>query len=110
MHFYKPAHPDLHQFYCGIDLHARTLYLCILAAALECGALPPLMFLCFVFEDRQTKKNKSGGRSPTCRCSLAGRRPAPPTPRNLDPLSQPGDASDAQHPLFGAGLLTPPIS
>ena len=30
MRFYKPATPDAHQFYCGIDLHARTLYLCIL--------------------------------------------------------------------------------
>src|SRR6266496_5567190 len=37
------------------------------------------------------------GRPPTCRCCLAGRRPAPPTPRNPDPLAQPGDAPDAQH-------------
>jgi transposase len=29
MRFYKPQ-PDVHQFYCGIDLHARTLYLCVL--------------------------------------------------------------------------------
>jgi len=30
MRFYKPAPPDAHRFYCGIDLHARTLYLCVL--------------------------------------------------------------------------------
>ena len=30
MRFYKPARPDLHQFYCGVDLHARTLALCVL--------------------------------------------------------------------------------
>src|SRR6266568_8191019 len=29
--------------------------------------------------------------------SGAGRRPAPFTPRNPDPLAQPGDAPDAQH-------------
>jgi transposase len=33
MRFYQPARPDLHQFYCGVDLHARTLYLCVLDAA-----------------------------------------------------------------------------
>jgi transposase len=32
MRFYKPP-ADAHQFYCGIDLHARTLYLCVLDAA-----------------------------------------------------------------------------
>jgi transposase len=30
MRFYKPAQPDAHAFYCGIDLHARTMHLCIL--------------------------------------------------------------------------------
>ncbi len=29
MRFFKPQ-PDAHQFYCGIDLHARTHYLCVL--------------------------------------------------------------------------------
>ena len=31
-------------FYCGIDCHARTLYLCVGdAGALECGAFAPLL-------------------------------------------------------------------
>jgi len=29
MRFYNQAHA----FYCGVDLHARTLYLCILSQA-----------------------------------------------------------------------------
>ena len=40
---------------------------------------------------------RTWGRSPTCRCCLAGRRPAPPTPRNHAPQAQPGDTPDAQH-------------
>ncbi|MCI0684590.1 MAG: hypothetical protein L0Y71_20975 [Gemmataceae bacterium] len=32
MRFFK-SQPDAHQFYCGIDLHARTLYLCVLDQA-----------------------------------------------------------------------------
>ena len=31
MRFYKqPADQQPHRFYCGVDLHARTMYLCIL--------------------------------------------------------------------------------
>ena len=37
MRFYNQPH----QFYCGIDLHARTLYLCILdpASVLKVGGI-----------------------------------------------------------------------
>jgi len=34
MRFYTRAH----RYYCGIDLHARTMYLCVLDAA---GEVPP---------------------------------------------------------------------
>ena len=39
MLFYKPQ-PDARQFYCGNDLHARLLAVCIVdqAGTLECGA------------------------------------------------------------------------
>ena len=33
MRFYKqPPDQQPHRFYCGVDLHARTMYLCILDA------------------------------------------------------------------------------
>jgi hypothetical protein len=33
MRFYKPpADQPAHRFYCGVDLHARCMYLCILDA------------------------------------------------------------------------------
>jgi|GEM_PF-6066912 len=31
MRFYKQSH----RFYCGVDLHARTMYLCILATWID---------------------------------------------------------------------------
>lgn len=47
MRFYQQQH----RFYCGVDLHARCMYLCILdanglptRASLACGALLPLLF------------------------------------------------------------------
>ena len=41
MRFYKPQ-PDVHQFYCGIDLHARLLAICIVD---QTGAVDVKRFL-----------------------------------------------------------------
>ena len=35
MRFYNQSH----RFYCGVDLHARTLYLCILSQAVPTSSL-----------------------------------------------------------------------
>lgn len=36
-----------HQFYCGVDLHARSLYVCILDQAGDGPGLPPAPLVSF---------------------------------------------------------------
>jgi hypothetical protein len=81
MRFYTTQHP----FYCGIDLHARAMYVCIFGTLYDIEPITLARFICSYCCPHQT----DGLFLRPDRCQAVWRQPAPDRERsyNYNPMT-----------------------